>query len=111
MRLSGAGPSLLGQRYGVDHSTIIYHCKRNGVVMPRGKQNILASGVITINAEEIQIRRQRIVVRATGPMILTDSHDGSRINPGKNYAEYIEERKKREEAAFWAKVTNKKLES
>ena len=28
LRMKGVGPSDLGTKYGVDHSTIIYHCKR-----------------------------------------------------------------------------------
>ncbi len=43
------------------------------------------------------------IMRAAAP-ILRDQFDGSVINQGRNYAEYVEERKKKKEQEFWEKL-------
>ena len=35
-RESGIGVACLAKKYGVGHSTITYHCDRNGVIPPKG---------------------------------------------------------------------------
>ena len=91
LRQQGVGPSELGRRYGVDHTTIIYHCKRNGLVMPRGmQQTITSSGVV---AQAVVITRTVGISVASGmPRVILDAHDGTPINPGRNYAEYLQHR-------------------
>ena len=98
LRVQGAGPSVLGAKYGVDHSTIIYHCKRAGVQVPgvRG-MIIVASGVAMGTVIPIvKERKTKVVVQGAVAVVQYD-FDGEILNQGKNYAEYIAERKKREE--------------
>jgi hypothetical protein len=92
MRQQGIGPSKLAVRFGVDHSTIIYHCKRNGVVVPKGRRLELA----TLSPIVVTERPKRVSISIKGFAFITDE-TGDRINPGKNYADYVAERQKREE--------------
>lgn len=80
LRLEGKGPSVLGAKYRCDHSTIIYHCKRAGVqvVGTRGVM-VVSSGIV-----------ERPVTRHEKAAQLATDFDGSPINPGRNYGEYME---------------------
>lgn len=112
LRMLGVPTTQLGGHYGVDHSTIIYHCKLHGVSVPQGVKHIplssvVSSGVVLVQVQEVvKISQTKIVVRGPTIAVMTDE-TGERINPGRNYAEYIAERKRREEQAFWDKVNKK----
>ena len=93
LRMQGYGPSTLANRYGVDHSTIIYHCKKSGLQMPGVRGIIIvSSGMELMNRE----RKPRVVVRGATITVVID-FDGSKINQGKDYAEYVAEAKKKEQ--------------
>lgn len=98
-RMLGEGASQLGAFYGVDHSTIIYHCKRSGMQFP-GKNDkiIVSSGIIAISIGGMTIRR---TPKVTVPD-LTD-FDGDTINPGRTYAEYVEIENERKKKKFFIK--------
>lgn len=90
-RMMGEGVAKLGAMYGVDHSTIIYHCKRSGMQFPGKHDNIVvSSGIIAISIGGMGIRRP---IQSTQPDLI--DFDGDRINPGKTYAEYVAEDIKR----------------
>lgn len=111
LRRQGVGPSYLGNLYHVDHSTIIYHCRRNGVLMPRQKSTmIVSSGMLALAAQEkIVLERRRIVVHKDAPMVLID-FDGSPVNRGRTYAEYLEQRNKRDAQIKKERINNFKYD-
>lgn len=91
-RQSGVGPSELARRYGVDHSTIIYHCRRNGVT----KENV---------ERVVVTQKVRISTKLRGFAVYTDKFEG-RINPGKSYADYLIEQRERKVVARCGSVAS-----
>jgi hypothetical protein len=57
----------------------------------------------------MQIPPLQVTSRSMPPQI--DSYDSSRINPGKNYAEYVSYKKEKAEHQFWVKVNNSRTKS
>lgn len=110
LRRQNVGPSQLGVRYGVDHSTIIYHCKRNGVVVKNGRVvAVISSGMVAIAAHAaiVKVKPQpRVVIQFGVPKVVLD-FDGQPINQGHDYAEYIALKRKREEEAIFNKARSK----
>lgn len=90
LREGGAGLSELGRMYGVDHSTIFYHSKKNGIVPP---------AVTTVSARPAPVKRIHVTISLSGIQVrLAD--DGSPVNAGKDYAEYLKEQEDRR----WAEL-------
>ena len=87
LRQKGVGPSDLGRHYSVDHSTIIYHCKRYGIVMPRTAPKATITQVIT-NGMQVSDARPKVVVTISTARVVTD-WNGEVLNKGKTYGEYI----------------------
>lgn len=78
----------LAARYSVDHSTIIYHCKKHGLVIPRKKS--AQTGEISVNVTDMVGVKARVVMTNNGIDLRMDAIDGTPVNPGKTYAEYLE---------------------
>lgn len=109
LRRQGVGPTQLSQRYqGVHHSTIIYHCKRNGVVVRGGKSLIIiSSGILAVAAQaEVVQPKPKIVIQFGAPKVVLD-FDGEPINQGHNYADYIRIKRQREEDRLFNKPRSK----
>ena len=89
LRQKGVGPSDLGKHYDVDHSTIIYHCKRYGVILPR---QMIRATITQVVKDGIQVSeaRPKVVVTIHSTRVLTD-WNGEILNRGKTYAEYVAE--------------------
>lgn len=83
LREKGVSPSVLGRKYNVDHSTIIYHSQKAGI-----QSVITVSGVV-----QVIKKVPRVTISVSGTVRYDE--DGSRINPGRNYAEYLEEAERR----------------
>lgn len=95
LREQGAGLSELGRRYGVDHSTIFYHSRKNGVAM-----------LVTVSGIRQPVDRPvHVTISLSGNVRMAD--DGSPLNQGKNYAEYLEERENRRWAELLSGGKNK----
>jgi len=89
LRQQGAGLSELGRRYGVDHSTIFYHSRKNGL-----------STFVTVSGVRAPAGQTPHVTISLSGITVRMSDDGSPMNQGKNYAEYLEE----EERRRWAQL-------
>lgn len=76
---SGTGLSELGRKYGVDHSTIFYHVKKHALMT--------VSGMDGVGQPRVIIQGSTAVVRI--------AYDGSPINQGKDYADYIREQREK----------------
>ena len=85
LRMQGVGPSELGRMFGVDHTTIIYHSKRNNVFTPVQK-GVTVSGGYQIIPAPVVVKIS--ISRCALGMVRYDD-DGSRINPGMDYADYV----------------------
>lgn len=103
-RQQGRGPSELGRCYGVDHTTIIYHCKRHGVETPPGTGGAAAQTVQITPIMVVQ-KSVRISVASGTARVIIDEFDGSPLNPGKNYAEYLADRQKAREDRLFKRNT------
>lgn len=104
LRMQGVGPSQLARRFGVDHSTIIYHTKKNGVYAAIQKGITLSGFVIEYPKPKAP------VVRKTELQMERFDEYGSRINQGKDYADYLIEREKKQWEYLLAGGRNKKKE-
>lgn len=93
LRRQGVSTVRLGAHYGVDHSTIVYHSKRYEVKPPKG----VRMEVFSVNTAvgPVIARRPAIIIANTAPRVITD-FDGTVLNPGKTYAEYMAITKERE---------------
>lgn len=89
LRNNGVGPSELARKFGVDHSTIIYHAKRNGVVSSINRN-------FTVSEENTIVQKKVTVVISGGVIGVRLADDGTPVNLGKNYGEYLAEREKKE---------------
>ena len=99
LRQQNVGPSELGRMYGVDHTTIIYHAKRYGVVVPQNTGNKTRVHVVQTDIEITVVpvvRHPRVTISNNIPRVQVD-FDGDVLNPGKTYAEYMAEAAKREQ--------------
>lgn len=86
LRNKGVGPSELARMFGVDHTTIIYHSKKANITAPIQK-GVTISGGQTV----IETTKTSIIVSGVSVSVRVDPDDGSPINLGKNYVEYLEE--------------------
>lgn len=94
--VASSGPSALGRLYGVDHSTIIYHCRRN-------------QSIVSVIGGEIMVGRPvPVPIVAPDPWI---DENGEKLNPGRNYAEYVMERARRKKEAVFSKLTKDQRDS
>lgn len=90
---SGTGKALLGRRYGVDHTTIMYHIRKHGV--KRGKYvelTLKTNKVLEEIADADEHLRQ--LENAPKPPKKTYKYQAlfeEPVNPGKNYADYLRE--------------------
>lgn len=98
LRVQGKGPSELGRLFGVDHTTIIYHCRRNGVGAKVASVAVISVAEVKLNA----IKNSRITITNKG-VTVTD-FDGEPICGGRSYSDYVREAAKRKEQQFWARV-------
>lgn len=88
LRNNGVGPSELARKFGVDHSTIIYHAKRHGVVTSVNRG-------IMLSPDDTPIQKQKARVVVSGFTVsVRMADDGTPINTGKNYGEYLAERER-----------------
>jgi hypothetical protein len=87
LRQKGVGPSDLGRHYAVDHTTIIYHCKRYGVLMPRTAPRATITSVV-MDGTQVSGARPRVVVTVKSAQVMTD-WNGEVLCKGKTYAEYV----------------------
>ena len=81
LRMAGATYNDLGRRYEVDHTTIIYHCKKAGIGTPELEPVKLKRKERIIVPKQIVQRRE---IRLH-PILAAE-----RMNTGKTYAEYVE---------------------
>ena len=110
LRLRGAGPSSLAQHYGCDHTTIIYHCKRAGVQVS-GQRGVLiiTSGFLSVGPiQQVLKEKPKPVPKPVLPIQRYDD-DGSKINPGKSYAEYVAIANQRREKERMEMIKNNTL--
>ena len=98
LRKDGWSLTALGQKYGVDHTSVLYQCR---------KFNVAKSATQQINIT--QVREMLGVGRLTIDRRLANGFgetynkwyvmpDGERINRGKTYAQYMQEARKLAEA-------------
>ena len=73
LRRSGIGPSELAERYGVDHSTIVYHARKHSL--------ILISGSLPAP--------KPVIFASNGKISIAFMPDGTEVNQGMDYADYL----------------------
>lgn len=89
MRVLGYSYSALGRYFHKDHTTILYHCKKWGIV-PLQRAPTPPELPENDEPEVLVIVRERKILKYPDPF----EKDGP-INPGKSYKEYIAESLKR----------------
>ncbi len=98
LRAMGWGFSELGRKYGKDHTTIMYHCQKFGVVAfepPPLMPNI--EWIVERETDNIFTRQQK--GRSKYDYLLLEA-DG-KINEGKSYKQYIEDAKKQKDGQWY----------
>ena len=85
MRLAGHSFSEIGRIFGRDHTTIMYHCKNSKIT---SKRTVI----------KLSVARFRLLPKNHSSYEI----DGEKINPGKDYVDYLEEEKNRN----WKKRTD-----
>ena len=100
LRASGWSLSRLARKYKKDHTTILYHCQKWGVVQFQPPRTIPE---MEFEAREVQKRKAnpKQVVPHKYDYLLTK--DGP-INEGKSYKEYLEDAKKQKDGAQWYRL-------
>lgn len=83
LRAEGSSFMALGDKYGVDHSSIVYQCQKHSVV------------VAMTNPIIVQRTMQKEKVVAIKPQPLIDgvwqvTESGEKVNVGRSYQEYLE---------------------
>ncbi len=82
LRSQGYSLPVLAGRYGVDHTTILWHCKKHGV-----------EPGVPIERKKRELKVTIISPRTFNSQPLKENG----INPGKMYKDYLAEEKRREE--------------
>lgn len=89
LRAQGWSTIALGRKYNKDHTTILYHCKKHGVMVLVYKRHTKES------AEEEQ-EEYFPPMQPVAPKVIKYAYIlEERRNPGKSYKEYVAEQKRR----------------
>ena len=95
LKLRSEGRSLisLARMYGVDHTTIIYHCQKYRIIPFQRMPEIEVTLVERLPRKEHR-EKTRIELLLEEP-----------VNPGKNYTDYLREEKQRKEMRMTSILT------
>lgn len=92
LRVAGWGYSALGRKFNLDHTTIIYHCK---------KFNVHPSAVALKKVKFWRKEKEEESVLTPMRPYKYDYLLYEKMNPGKNYAQYLKDVEKRKSAKIW----------
>jgi hypothetical protein len=101
LRVLGWSYSKLGRYFHKDHTTIIYHCVKWGIVpfkLPPPVPEIEFEDVVSYKKKK---KEPRTFYKYS--VLLDDEQDGP-INPGKSYKQYLEDAKKQKHGAQWYRL-------
>ena len=101
LRQSGESLNFLARKYNVDHSSVLYQCKKYQVE-PMGQTIIRKEEkkiVVERTRTEPEIRKEN----RAGELIIISSRE---VNMGKNYIDYVKESKERKQRR---RLHNKKI--
>ena len=83
LRALGSSFMALGEKYGVDHSSIVYQCQKHSVVA------MMTQSIMVMKTEP-----KEKIVYSYKPAPLVDgvwaNQEGEKINVGRSYQEYLE---------------------
>lgn len=83
LRAVGSSYMALGEKYGVDHSSIVYQCQKHGVIASMTQE------IIVMKTEP---KERMVHVFKPAPLIdgvWAKDENGEKINVGRTYEEYI----------------------